>query len=97
MRHRIVAFLLLAALLAGCGSTHHAAQIRECSEAQRQEHPLACERQDEKADPGLAHTKLATEAIQRVQEGRTPQVNGEDIEERDKRAEEEIEAERASG
>ena len=91
------AALIALALASGCGSARHTAQAKECTEAARSEHPLACERQDEKADPGLAHTKLATEAIQRVEEGRTPQVNGEDAEERDKRAEEEIEAERASG
>lgn len=61
--------LALLTLASGCGSAQHTAQAKECTEATRSEHPLACERQGEKADPGLAHTKLATEAIQRVEEG----------------------------
>lgn len=96
MRRLLVGFALLAITLTGCGgSTHHVAQ--GCRSAETSEHPLACEQRDECADPELAHVKLMTQAMQRVQEGRTPKVEGENTDERDKRAEEEIEAERASG
>jgi hypothetical protein len=82
-------------LVSGCGSGHHTARVQPCSEARRQEHPLACERQDERAEPQVAHMRLLTEAQQRAK--RTPLATGETVSEHEQRAQEEIEAERSSG
>ena len=91
----LVAVTALALGTVGCGSATHAAHAHPCTEEQRQEHPLACEKQSEREDPELAHTKLLLEAQHRARS--TPRAAGETVTEHEEHAQEEIEAERAGG
>jgi hypothetical protein len=114
MRRWIVGFALLAALaIAGCGSGHQAAQVKSCTESQREERPLACEKQDataerqaESSDPQLkqANQELAKSQHEdrlmleaQQRAKKTPRTAGETVSEHEQRAREEIEAEQASG